>query len=539
MKKVSRNYTAYIKGVFLPTVIYGGFTGFVTGCVIFLFHYIADLVINLSYDIYSAVSENLWLLPVIFIGLIVLALLSYLITKKAPNARGVGIPRSQGVIRGLLPMKWLKEFAATFAGSLMTLIAGVPLGVEGPSVFLGTTIGGGISKLPFVKISYSRYLMTCGSGAGFAASCKAPLTALLFSLEELNRKMSPMFITLALTAVVFSSVTTELLSGLFGEPHAFFTLGEMSELNISDIWVPVMCGIAAGLCACLFNTVVGAIGKLSIKKTGEIWEFVKIVSVFILSGIFALLLSDSVHHGGNLINGIIQMKYSVSVMLILLGVKFLLVPLAASSGAVGGIFIPVLSIGAILGGLLSALSAQLGLSAVYSSGVIIITVAAFMAGTMQVPLTAVVFIMESTHSFDNALFVIIAVFLSYSTMRCFRAESIYDVILERMVKDYRKNKKTKVYRCDYTIPDGSFAEGKLIGDLFWPQGTIVRLVESKQTARMDSEGNHKLDAGDKLLLQFETCDLDQTIIDITSLIGGGEPENLRETSFVSNLSSGT
>ena len=57
MKKVSRNYTAYIKGVFLPTVIYGGFTGFVTGCVIFLFHYIADLVINLSYDIYSAVPE--------------------------------------------------------------------------------------------------------------------------------------------------------------------------------------------------------------------------------------------------------------------------------------------------------------------------------------------------------------------------------------------------------------------------------------------------------------------------------------------------
>lgn len=129
------------------------------------------------------------------------AFISY--NKKAPNARGVGIPRSQGVIRGLLPMKWLKEFAATFAGSLMTLIAGVPLGVEGPSVFLGTTIGGGISKLPFVKISYSRYLMTCGSGAGFAASCKAPLTALLFSLEELNRKMSPMFITLALTAVVF------------------------------------------------------------------------------------------------------------------------------------------------------------------------------------------------------------------------------------------------------------------------------------------------------------------------------------------------
>lgn len=521
----------FIRGVFIPTILYGGFVGVVTGSVIFVFHHLAEAVINTSVFLYSEVAKNLRLLPLMIVCVVFLAFSMYFLIKKAPNAKGVGIPRSQGVVRGLLPIRWVREFFATFFGSLVSFMAGVPLGIEGPSVFIGTTIGAGSCSLPICKPAYYRYMMMCGSSAGFAASCKAPLTALLFSFEELNRKLSPMFVVLAFSSVVSASITTDILVELLGETHSFFTFGEIATLDIIQIWIPIVCGLCVGLVACLFNFCVFLTGKLGEKFDSNKFELIKIISIFVVVGFLGVFLSDSVHSGSGIIAGVMDSEFTIRILVLMFVIRFIMVSFASTSGVIGGVFIPVLSIGAILGGIMGYVLLGENASNELYRAVALMSIAAFMSGTLQVPLTATVFIMESTHSFDNALFLIVGVFVSYVVSKYLKIDSLYDVILEKMIARYRKDKTMSVYRCEMRLKNNAFAIGRYIGDIFWPQNTIVRLICTEDATCMDYEGTYKLRSGDKLLLQFQTCELEETIEQLKHILGDGEAENLREVTF--------
>ena len=205
-----KKHTNYFVNLIFPAVVFGSVTGILTALVITLYKLCAKHVIAASEAGYHFLGKNpLLILPVILF-LLALAFLFSFIYKKEPDLKGGGIPASIGILRGILPFKWLRSVIGTFLISLMNFLIGVPLGNEGPSVQMGTAIGRG-SVFSFAKKhrAWDRYSMTGGACAGFSVATGAPISGIMFAIEEAHQRISPMIIIVASTSVMFAQITTE------------------------------------------------------------------------------------------------------------------------------------------------------------------------------------------------------------------------------------------------------------------------------------------------------------------------------------------
>ena len=113
----------------------------------------------------------------------------------APETSGSGIPHLKAVLHHLRPMRWLRVLLVKFAGGIAAIGGGLTLGREGPTVQMGGAIGqmvgGWFPCTPREKQS----LVAAGAGAGLAAAFNAPLSGLVFVLEELQRDFAPTVFT--------------------------------------------------------------------------------------------------------------------------------------------------------------------------------------------------------------------------------------------------------------------------------------------------------------------------------------------------------
>ena len=163
-----KNYKEYIANT-LPCIGYSILTGIFTGIIIFFFKFLAGRVETLSRTLYSFAKES-WL--TVLLTFLVLAALAFLMSnlhKAVPECKGGGIPRSEGILRGILPFRSLKTLIFTFIGSMVSFFAGLPCGSEGPAVLMGTAIGRITGKHSKKRRGWNRHVMTSGAGAGSTA----------------------------------------------------------------------------------------------------------------------------------------------------------------------------------------------------------------------------------------------------------------------------------------------------------------------------------------------------------------------------------
>lgn len=187
----------------VPCVTYGTFCGALTGAVVFCFKLAAKYLEEISRFVYSLPSKNSLFILAIFAGLVILALSEFLLHKKLPEVRGGGIPRTEGILRGMLSFKGLRTLVGTAFGSFVSFFAGLPLGSEGPAVLIGTSVGGLCIGKRSSHSAWQRYVMSGGAGAGFAVATGAPISGMLFVVEEVHKKFAPTLILIVSVSVIF------------------------------------------------------------------------------------------------------------------------------------------------------------------------------------------------------------------------------------------------------------------------------------------------------------------------------------------------
>ena len=160
--------------------------------VIFGFKYIAKMIEHYSKTIYELAKKSFVYIILVFVSLILLSLIMYFVHKKIPETKGGGIPKSEGVLRGTLKFRSFLTLIGTFFGSMISYMAGVPVGTEGPSVLIGTSVGDLCNKATKKDKALGRYIDTGGAAAGFAVATGAPLSGILFALEEIHKRFTPM-----------------------------------------------------------------------------------------------------------------------------------------------------------------------------------------------------------------------------------------------------------------------------------------------------------------------------------------------------------
>lgn len=486
----------YIRTTLLPILVFGGVSGVLSGLVVWGFKWCASYLENESVQIYKWFRLNPTFIPLLFAGLIVLALLSAIMNKAIPELRTNSIANAEGAMRGMKRYNWGRTIFGTMASSFLSYTGGLTFGAEGPSIQLGSTIGQATNDFGhFIEKgspAWERYNVTGGAAAGFAVAFGAPLSGILYTLEEAHKRLSPMLLMTAASSVFFATIVSQSIGDLVGQSDYFLQIGTLTLMPYKNYWTLLLIGIACGCLAALFNTLFAKTGELVREKLVKIPTWVRIVFIFLLTGVVGLVFVDAIGGGHRIIQGILNLDFTWQVLLVMFFVRFALLIITPNSGAMGGMFVPVLTIGALVGGLLGKAFIAMGLSSEFYQTIVLITMTTFMGATMRAPLTAIVLVVEMTNNyFSSFLSTGITVMIAYLIVEALRIEPLYEKALMDSFKNAYKGKHRKVYEFSVVVEKGSFVEGRSVKDILWPYGcTIVNVI------KVDDEGN-KVDTTDK------------------------------------------
>ncbi|MGC8491714.1 MAG: ClC family H(+)/Cl(-) exchange transporter [Syntrophobacteraceae bacterium] len=387
-----------------------------------------------------------WLACLTGIGVV----LAWLI-KKVPMSTGSGIPQVKGILAGVLPAPgWMKVLGAKFLGGVLGIGAGLSLGREGPSVQLGAAAGQGVSRILKRPGIEEKYLLSCGASAGLSAAFNAPLAGVVFALEELHKNFSPV----VLASTVAASVTANCITRFFCGRETVFAFQKLPVLPLHYYLHVLVLGVIVGVSGLLFNS--------GLIKSQEFYgslhwvpERLKPVLPLLCAAFLGFVLPQVLGGGARLINALPQMHYALVLLLVIFAVKFLFTLLSYGTGVPGGIFMPLLAIGAVLGNVYGGLLARyLHLEPIYINNFIIFAMAAHFSAIVRAPITASILIMEMTGGMEQLLPLIMVCMSAYVASDLIgQAKPIYDVLLNRMLK--------KATAAPLTVQEG-YAEEKHI-----------------------------------------------------------------------------
>ena len=526
MRKGLRKHVAQI---ILPSVVFSAIVGALTGAVVFAFRLISEEVILLSARIFGFADTHLWAVPLVVLGAVAVAFLVSMCLVYSPHSRGGGIPTAVALMRGLITFHWLRNIIFVFASALFSYLCGIPLGNdEGPAVQMGTAVGSGVTRLSGKKhLAWERYLMTGGATAGFATATCAPISAVLFGIEEAHRRISPLLVMSSVSAVLSGMGMFRMLAVLTGnfELLTLFHMGELPILRLRSIWIAVIIGLVCGGFAYLFALVTVKLRSLLHRTLKHLHPFFKIAPVFAAVALIGCFFYE--HHvigtGHHLIQDLlIDYRVAWYTVLVLLSVRSLLVILSNDVGATGGLFTPLLVLGALLGSLVGdALIALELLHPAYLPLLVVIGMASFLSGAARIPVTAVAFSREVLGGADNLLFILAAVLISYVFVEVLGVTSINEIALEREVHGENKGKVRRTVDVELTVQPGCFAVGKAPRDILWPALCHVLSVR-KGSDEKDSYEGGVIHEQDILRLNFTTYDPESTARELCAILGEQE-----------------
>jgi len=505
-----------------PAFILATITGLLTSVIIVLYKFCAKHIIRWSVKGYGFIGEHLYFVLPIALALVVLGFLLSIIYKKHPDLKGGGIPSSIGILRGLITFRWLRALLGTFVISLGAFFVGVPLGNEGPSVQMGTALGKATLCFSHKKHEvWDRYLMTGGACAGFAAATGAPVSGILFAVEEAHQKISPMIILVSTISVIVCQIFTLLLAPVFNVSTTLFPSIHVMVLSLKDVWIPVILGVVMGLFAVGFLAYFELINNFLNDKLKKLNLGVKLSIIFILTLVCGLVSINFISTGHEAILELFHNENALYMLVIILFIRSTLTIASNSSGITGGIFLPTLAIGAFLSAIVSKILINyFSLSEQYYSTIVALGIACCVSGIMKMPLTAIVFSVEAFGCYENILYVIIASAVAFLITEIFHSKSINDSVLDNKIEAQNENKERELIDTFVVVKKGSFAVGKQIRDVLWPANLFVLSVtHSQKSAEVDEHGSSALKENDVLHIRYLTYDEISTKRAITAIVG--------------------
>lgn len=304
--------------------------------------------------------------------LAVLGLLIDWITKWEVDSSGSGIPQVYAEVKGHMEANWAKVLFSKIVAGVMTALGGLSLGPEGPSVQIGGMAGKGVARLFKGSKTDELRLILVGSAVGITAAFNAPLAGVLFVMEEINHGFDKTLIFIALVSAIVSDFISK---SIFGQSTVLTF--PINNIPLENYWILIVLGIVIGVIGYVYN--IGMIKSSDFVNSLKIPSQLKFVAVFIISGIVALTIPQ-ISDGGHFMMDMLGVAIpSLGVLVLLLVLKYLFSMFSFSSGAPGGIFLPILVLGAYIGAIFgSVVVPALGMEHVLIYKFIVISMAGFL-----------------------------------------------------------------------------------------------------------------------------------------------------------------
>jgi chloride channel protein, CIC family len=377
-------------------------------------------------------SASAWGLPaaVLFSALAIWAGVA-LVRRFAPETSGSGIPLVEAALHRDRDIRWPRVLGIKFTGGVLAIGGGLTLGREGPTVLMGAALGRALGGPLSAVAERSRTLVAAGAGAGLAAAFNAPLAGTVFVLEEMRVLRTPRH---ALAALLASVTADQVYRGLLGGAPQLGVV-DVPRPHMSALVPLLLLGAAAGVLGAVFNRcLLGTLrlfDRLRARENRYRAGLPLLVGAAVgLVSFFAPLLLGP---GDGLIEEALKNPLEASRAALVLVARFVLTLASYATGAAGGLFAPLLVLGAEAGVLVGRATEQLGFSHAALPVFAVVGMGALFAGSVRAPLTGVLLMIEMTQALSVLLPLAYAAILADLTARALGARPIYEALLDRAV----------------------------------------------------------------------------------------------------------
>jgi CIC family chloride channel protein len=358
------------------------------------------------------------------------ATLAALIVRWEPLATGSGIQHVEAVFRGDARPPLIRLLPAKFVGGVLSIGSGLVLGREGPTVHMGAAIGAEAARRARLPDSEVRMMQTALGGAGLAVAFNAPIGGALFTLEEVTKS----FRVKTVLATLFSAAAAVSCSRLILGNHADFQVEHIGAPALA--WLPlfVVFGLLTGCLGAVYNGLV----LWFLDHVVAIRRIPNLAKAAVIGAIIGLAMFVSplaVGGGDTLTQRILSGDHIVlSVVIGYLAVRFIAGPLSYSAPVPGGLFAPLLAVGALWGLLfVGAFNAVWpGNATQLAVPMALVGMAAFFGATVRAPVTGLVLVAEMTATTEVLVPMLAATAAAVLAAYVVGSPPIYDSLRERM-----------------------------------------------------------------------------------------------------------
>ena len=385
----------------------------------------------------------------------------WLISNLAPAAGGAGITHIMGLLRHRAGPMGLRVGLVKLVAGIIAIGSGFPLGPEGPAVQMGGSVAWQMSRWLKAPAAFRRMIVAAGGGAGIAAVFSAPIGGFIYAIEELLHSARPVVLLLVLITT-FSADTWADVLGFLGLNPGSSGLSGSSGFQLERAYTPLVKFLPIDLLYLIaLGAVIGVLAELytryglAMQRQGNRWFGDRLILRMTLSGVVLgcvyAALPDTFHNPSELKHLIAAGKADVGLALASFVVLFFSTGLAAGSGAPGGLFMPMLTLGGAIG-----LACGIGVEALTGhvpTTYVFAGMGAFVAGCSHTPISAMFLAFALTKDLLILKPILVASLTSFLVARLFNPNSIYDRQMGmELASEERMQQRINRHRRPFTPP---------------------------------------------------------------------------------------
>ena len=336
-----------------------------------------------------------------------------------------------------------------------------------------------------------------GAAAGLSAAFNAPIASSMFVLEEVYHNFSP----LVWLSVFISSISANFVSMQFFGLKPDLDLPHEMYFPVNQYGYLLLLGFFLGILGRLYQYVILRLGTWSRKVTWFKPAWYPVIP-FLLVIPIAWWWPNTLGGGNGLIISLTNLPTSVSLFLWLFVLRFVFSMISYGSELPGGIFLPILTLGAVLGGLYCVILIHLGLiPARFLANYVIYAMAGYFACISKAPFTAILLITEMVGSLAHLMPLAVVAVVAYLVVDVLGGAPVYTAMFESFIHRQPHQSLEGITQMTTTIYAGTALDGALVKDYPWPPSCLILMVYRGEE-EIVPHGDTRLQVGDTLVIQL-------------------------------------
>src|SRR5579864_8525352 len=352
-------------------------------------------------------------------------LVAILVLHFFPEVRGSGVNQTKAALyiyNGYIPFR---NAVGKFICSALAIGSGQSLGPEDPSLQIGASLASALGRRLELSREKLRLLAPVGAAAGLAAAFNAPISAVLFVIEEVIGRWSAGI----LGSVVLSAISSVVVMRWFLGADALFRIPVTAFVHPGELIAYAGLGIAGAFAAAIFSRSIGFF-RPRLRGLPRWTQYFQPALAGLLIGLIGWLGFPQVMGAGyEFMDQAMHNQFTWRMLAALAGLKILATTLSFVSGTPGGMFAPTLFIGAMLGGAVGGIERHFFPLLTVSTGTYaLVGMGVLFAAFLRVPMTSVFMVLEVSGNYSIIVPVIVANTIAYVISRSLQPIPILDLL---------------------------------------------------------------------------------------------------------------